>query len=110
MAIALYPLYSEKLKSLSRRLCGMGRIGRANRTRCSCRDRAWNEADAVGLSARKFENQEVEASLKCQVLNRMAALGLPKSERVLPYLSVLSRPETTTLVLRSSYATTLLLR
>ena len=39
----------------------------------------------VKLSARKFKNQEVEALLKCQVLNRMAALGLPKSERVLLY-------------------------
>jgi hypothetical protein len=37
----------------------------------------------VKLSARKFENQEIEASLKCQVLNRMVALGLPRSERVL---------------------------
>ena len=37
----------------------------------------------VRLSARKFETQEVEASLKCQVLNRMAALGLPRSEHVL---------------------------
>ena len=36
----------------------------------------------VKLSARKFENQEVEASLKCRVLNRMAELGLPRSERI----------------------------
>ena len=39
----------------------------------------------VKLSARKLENQEVEASLKCQVLNRMAALVLPRSERDLLY-------------------------
>ena len=39
----------------------------------------------VKLSARNFENQEVEASLKCQILNRMAALGLPSSERLLQY-------------------------
>lgn len=36
----------------------------------------------VKLSARNFENQAVEASLKCQVLNRMSELGLPRSERV----------------------------
>jgi len=36
----------------------------------------------VHLSARTFENQQVEARLKCQVLNRMAALGLPVSERI----------------------------
>ena len=36
----------------------------------------------VKLSARKFENQAVEAALKCQVLNRMSSLGLPSSERV----------------------------
>lgn len=37
------------------------------------------------LTARRFENQQVEAMVKCQVLNRMSALGLPKSERVLPH-------------------------
>ena len=35
------------------------------------------------LSARTFLNQQVEAAIKCAVLNRMAALGLPRSERVL---------------------------
>ncbi len=35
------------------------------------------------LSARGFPNQQVEAAIKCSVLNRMAALGLPTSERVL---------------------------
>ena len=34
-------------------------------------------------SARNFENQQVEALVKCRVLNRMASLGLPLSERVL---------------------------
>ena len=36
----------------------------------------------VKPSARTFESQEVEASLKCQVLQRMEALGLPRVERV----------------------------
>lgn len=35
------------------------------------------------LSARGFENQKTEAAIKCEVLNRMAALGLPQSERIL---------------------------
>ena len=35
------------------------------------------------LAARVFENQQVEALVKCRVLNRMASLGLPISERVL---------------------------
>ena len=34
----------------------------------------------VKLVSRNFENQQVEALVKCQVLNRMAALGLPRSE------------------------------
>ena len=37
----------------------------------------------VKLAARTFENQQVEALVKCRVLNRMAALGMPISERVL---------------------------
>ena len=36
----------------------------------------------VKLSARQFKSQRVEAIVKCQVLNRMAELGLPISERV----------------------------
>ena len=36
----------------------------------------------VKLTARKFENQQAEALVKCQVLNRMASLGLPVYERV----------------------------
>ncbi len=36
----------------------------------------------VKLAARRFESQQVEAFVKCQVLNRMAALGLPVSERI----------------------------
>ena len=36
----------------------------------------------IKLTARTFENQQVEALVKCQVLNRMASLGLPASERV----------------------------
>jgi len=35
------------------------------------------------LTARSFENQQVEAVVECQVLNRMVSLGLlPVSERV----------------------------
>ena len=37
----------------------------------------------VKLTARIFENQRIEALVKCSVLNRMTALGLPRSERVL---------------------------
>ena len=36
----------------------------------------------VKLSARTLENQQVEARIKCRVLNRMTALGMPQSERV----------------------------
>lgn len=36
------------------------------------------------LTARAFENQKVEALVKCRALNRMASLGIPRSERVLP--------------------------
>ena len=35
------------------------------------------------LTARVFENQQVEAHVKCRVLNRIATLSLPISERVL---------------------------
>lgn len=37
----------------------------------------------VKLAARGFENQQVYALVKCRVLNRMAFVGLPVSERVL---------------------------
>jgi hypothetical protein len=37
----------------------------------------------VKLAAREFDNQRVEALVKCRVLNRMSSLGLPISERVL---------------------------
>ena len=37
----------------------------------------------VNLAAREFDNQRVEALVKCRVLNRMNSLGLPISERVL---------------------------
>jgi hypothetical protein len=37
----------------------------------------------IKLSARRFERQQVEAAVKCRVLNRMGSLGLPRSERVL---------------------------
>jgi hypothetical protein len=36
----------------------------------------------VQLAARTLENQRVEAHVKCRVLNRMAALGMPCSERI----------------------------
>jgi len=35
------------------------------------------------FSSRKLSNQQVEASIKCVVLNRMTALGMPESVRVL---------------------------
>ncbi len=34
------------------------------------------------LTARTFENQQIEALVKCGVLNRMTSLGMPKSERI----------------------------
>jgi len=36
----------------------------------------------VKLASCEFERQQVEALVKSQVLNRMTALGMPKSERV----------------------------
>ena len=36
----------------------------------------------VKLSARTFVNQQAEALVKCRVLNRMASLGMPRSERI----------------------------
>ncbi len=39
----------------------------------------------IKLCARTLESQRVEAAVKCQVLNRMASLGLPVSERVPAY-------------------------
>jgi len=43
----------------------------------------FKELLGANLASRTFENQQVEARVKCQVLNRMAALGLPVSERIL---------------------------
>ncbi len=37
----------------------------------------------VRLSARTLENQRIEARAKSQILNRMASLGMPRSERIL---------------------------
>lgn len=34
------------------------------------------------LAARKFENQQTEALMKCQILNRMTEIGMPKSYAV----------------------------
>ena len=34
------------------------------------------------LSARGFDNQRVEAIIKCEVLNRMSSRGSPKSVRI----------------------------
>ena len=31
------------------------------------------------LSARRFDNQRVEAIIKCEVLNRMSSWGMPES-------------------------------
>ena len=36
----------------------------------------------VELASREPERQQVEALVKSQVLNRMAALGMPRSERI----------------------------
>ena len=34
------------------------------------------------LASRTFENQQIEALVKCRVLNRMTSLGMPSSERI----------------------------
>ena len=34
------------------------------------------------LSARRFDNQRVEAIIKCEVLNRMTSRGMPESVRI----------------------------
>lgn len=34
------------------------------------------------LAARTFENQQIEALVKCRALNRMTSLGMPSSERI----------------------------
>jgi hypothetical protein len=34
------------------------------------------------LASREFGRQQVEALVKSQVLNRMTALGMPRSERI----------------------------
>ena len=36
----------------------------------------------VKLTARGFASQQVEALVKCHVLNRMVSLGMPVSERI----------------------------
>ena len=36
----------------------------------------------VTLASRTLERQQVEALVKSQVLNRMATLGMPRSERI----------------------------
>ena len=34
------------------------------------------------LSARRFDNQRVEAIIKCEVLNRLTTQGMPESVRI----------------------------
>ena len=34
------------------------------------------------LSAQRFDNQRVEAIIKCEVLNRMSSRGMPESVRI----------------------------
>ena len=34
------------------------------------------------LSARRFDNQRVEAIIKCEGLNRMSSRGMPESVRI----------------------------
>ena len=36
----------------------------------------------LSLSARRFDNQRVEAIIKCAVLNRMSSRGMPESVRI----------------------------
>jgi hypothetical protein len=36
----------------------------------------------VQLKSRRLDAQQIEAVVKCRVLNRMTALGMPQSERI----------------------------
>jgi hypothetical protein len=36
---------------------------------------------SIRITEHRFENQQIEAQVKCQIPNRMASLGLPISER-----------------------------
>jgi hypothetical protein len=55
---------------------------RRNARPSSAKDR-FKALVGIKLSARRLERQQVEAAVKCRVLNRMGSLGLPRSERVL---------------------------
>ena len=83
------PLYRAERDAVIQRIKDEGRYPwrtSSGATRQSLAENAVSRFKAlvgVKLAAREFENQQVEALVKCRVLNRMASLGLPKSERVL---------------------------
>ena len=71
-----------------RRIRTQGRYEWRKSSGCTCQSVAENAVSrykailGVSLSARTVKNQKVEAAIKCAVLNRMAELGMPRSERV----------------------------
>jgi hypothetical protein len=83
------PAYRAERDTVIRRIKEEGRYPwrtSSGATRQSLAENAVSRFKAlvgVMLTAREFENQQVEALVKCRVLNRMAALGMPDSERVL---------------------------
>ena len=60
-------------------------LGHASATSEHLRSPPFVEIQGSGraqLASRELERQQVEALVKSQVVNRMTALGMPKSERV----------------------------
>ena len=83
------PAYRVERDAIFRRIRKEGRYAwrtASGATRQSIAENAMSRFKAlvgVKLAARAFENQRVEALVKRLVLNRMASLGMPISERVL---------------------------
>jgi len=83
------PAYRVERDAVVRRIKKEGRYAwhtASGATRQSVAENAVSRFKAlvgVKLAARAFENQQVEALVKCRVLNQMASLGMPISERVL---------------------------
>ncbi len=71
-----------------RRIKAEGRYGWRISSGATCQSLAENAISrfkalvGIKLTARRFAGQQVEALVKCQVLNRMVSLGLPVSECV----------------------------
>lgn len=68
----------------SRRRVGVPRPGRRAKVMAENAISRFKALVGVKLSARSLKNQRVEALVKCRALNRMLALGLPRSARIQP--------------------------